>query len=107
MSVTDVALPSSRRTGCYGTASRQPAPEAWARRGFLINLTRQRDGEGRGRTLYGRLYDDGGSADAASAWRDDVRPLTRTYARADRTRLHSSRLVIAGISSVPLRSTKQ
>src|SRR5215213_5195609 len=48
MSVTDVALPSSRRTGCYGTVSRQPAPGAWALRGFLINLTRQRDGEGRG-----------------------------------------------------------
>src|SRR5215212_765958 len=48
MSVTDVALPSSRRTGCYGTAWRQPAPGAWALRGFLINLTRQRDGEGRG-----------------------------------------------------------
>src|SRR5215217_8705700 len=83
MSVTDVALRSSRRTGCYGTASRQPAPGAWARRGFLINLTRHRDGEGRGRTMYGRPYDEGRSADDASVWRDDVTPLTCTYARAD------------------------
>jgi hypothetical protein len=36
-SVTDVTLPSSLRTGCYDTASRQPAPGAWAPPGFLIN----------------------------------------------------------------------
>ena len=37
MSVTDVALPSSLRTGGYGSASRQPAQEVWAPLGFLIN----------------------------------------------------------------------
>jgi hypothetical protein len=37
MSVMGVALPSSLRIGCCGTASRRPAAGAWAPPGFLIN----------------------------------------------------------------------